>query len=300
MTITYALMEAIELIQETQPSRAKVVCKATVNKLLTDSKGAVVGVEYTHKGATHTASGPVVIASGGYGADFGPTSFLAKYRPDLVKANLATTNGAHCTGDGIAMAEAIGADLVDMKMVQVHPTGLVDPRDPECKIKWLAAEALRGTGAILLNGEGKRFCNELGHRDYVTGEMNKGKGPYRLVLNSACSAEIIWHCKHYQGRGLMEYYENGAALAKAMGVTPARLQETFDVYSKQCVAAKDEYGKVFFQNGPFKMNDTFYVAVVTPVVHYTMGGLHVNGKSEVIGKNGKPIEGLWCAGEAAG
>jgi hypothetical protein len=54
-------------------------------------------------------------------------------------------------------------------------------------VKWLAAEALRGTGAILLNGRGERFCNELGHRDYVTGEMNKGKGPYRLVLNSACA-----------------------------------------------------------------------------------------------------------------
>ena len=57
----------------------------------------------------------------------------------------------------------------------VHPTGLVDPRDPDCKVKWLAAEALRGTGALLLDGNGKRFCNELGHRDYVSGEMGKNK-----------------------------------------------------------------------------------------------------------------------------
>lgn len=300
MTITYALMEAIEKIQDEQPHRAKVLCKTTVTRILTDASGAAVGVEYVTKGVPGTAHGPVVIASGGYGADFGPNSLLAKWRPDLVSANLATTNGEHCTGDGIRMAEAIGADLVDMKQVQVHPTGLVDPRDPECKVKWLAAEALRGTGAILLNGAGKRFCNELGHRDYVSGEMNKGKGPYRLVLNSACAKEIIWHCKHYQGRGLMEFYDSGAALAKAIGIPASQLQETFGVYSKQCDAKKDEFGKVFFQNGPFRMDDTFYVAIVTPVVHYTMGGLHVNADSQVVAKTGKPIEGLWAAGEVAG
>lgn len=300
MTITYALMEAIEKIQEEQPHRAKVLTKTKATRILTDANGAAIGVEYVTKGVPATAHGPVIIASGGYGADFGPDSLLAKWRPDLVSANYATTNGEHCTGDGIRLAEAIGAGLVDMKMVQVHPTGLVDPRDPQAKVKWLAAEALRGTGAILLNGEGKRFCNELGHRDYVSGEMNKGKGPYRLVLNSACSKEIIWHCKHYQGRGLMEYYDSGAALAKAIGIPPAKLQETFATYSKQCEAKKDEFGKVFFQNGPFRMDDTYYVAVVTPVVHYTMGGLHVNAASQVVGANGKAIDGLWAAGEVAG
>ncbi|RIB08966.1 hypothetical protein C2G38_2210175 [Gigaspora rosea] len=55
---------------------------------------------------------------------------------------------------------------------------------PDAKIKFLAAEALWGVGGLLLNGEGKRFCDELGHRDYVTGEIWKTKVPVRLVLNS--------------------------------------------------------------------------------------------------------------------
>lgn len=60
----------------------------------------------------------MVIASGGYGADFSKDGLMAKHRPDLIERNLATTNGQHCTGDGIVMAEAIGANTVDMTMVQ--------------------------------------------------------------------------------------------------------------------------------------------------------------------------------------
>lgn len=55
-----------------------------------------------------------------------------------------------------------------MKEVQVHPTGLVNLKDPNNKVKFLAAEVLRGSGALLLDGNGKRFADELGRRDYVS------------------------------------------------------------------------------------------------------------------------------------
>merc|ERR1719443_2075362 len=116
--------------------------------------------------------------------------------------HLPTTNGEHCTGDGIKMGEVIGAKTIDLEWVQVHPTGLVNPDEPDAKIKFLAAEALRGVGGLIFNAEGKRFCNELGRRDYVTGEMWKSKPPFRLALNKAASDEIHWHCKHYAGRGV--------------------------------------------------------------------------------------------------
>lgn len=80
---------------------------------------------------------------------------------------LPTTNGSHCTGDGIKLALGAGADTYDLHCVQVHPTGLVDPNDRDAKVKFLAAEALRGSGGIILDSEGKRFCDELGKRDYV-------------------------------------------------------------------------------------------------------------------------------------
>merc|ERR1719253_882897 len=180
-----------------------------------NNQGACVGIEYELGGKTLQEHGPVIVCTGGFGADFSSTSLLAKHRPDLM--HLPTTNGDHTTGDGIKMGEAIGASSIDLEWVQVHPTGLVEPDDPEAKIKFLAAEALRGVGGLVFDADGKRFCNELGRRDYVTGEMWKNKAPFRLCLNKAASDEIIWHCKHYTGRGVMKYFENGAALAAEIG-----------------------------------------------------------------------------------
>lgn len=101
------------------------------------------------------------------------------------------------------MTIGAGGATVDMTSVQVHPTGLVHPSEPDAKVKFLAAEALRGVGGLLLTNKGQRFVDELQTRDFVTGEMWKAKaGPYRLVLNGKGSNEILWHCKHYVGRGL--------------------------------------------------------------------------------------------------
>ena len=83
------------------------------------------------------------------------------------------------------MGTAIGARTLDLEWVQVHPTGLVNPKDPEAKVKFLAAEALRGVGGLIFNSKGERFANELGRRDYVTGRMWENQGPYRLCLNEA-------------------------------------------------------------------------------------------------------------------
>ncbi len=115
----------------------------------------MTGVEFEKDGGTHREHGAVVIATGGFAADFSASGVLASVRPDLLK--LPTTNGEHCTGDGIKLASAgaVRAGTVDMASVQVHPTGLVHPDEPEAKVKWLAAEALRGVGGIMLDAHGK-------------------------------------------------------------------------------------------------------------------------------------------------
>ena len=68
--------------------------------------------------------------------------------------HLPTTNGEHCTGDGIKMGEVIGAKTFDLDWVQVHPTGLVKPDEQGAKIKFLAAEALRGVGGLVFDAIG--------------------------------------------------------------------------------------------------------------------------------------------------
>ena len=96
MTITYALMEKFEKICEEQPNRARMVMKARANKFLKNEQGEVIGVTYSTSEGEFTEYGPVVVATGGYAADFNEGSILMKYRPDL--KNLPTTNGDHCTG----------------------------------------------------------------------------------------------------------------------------------------------------------------------------------------------------------
>merc|ERR1719502_246355 len=322
MTITYALIQMLEKISE-KTDRGRIITKACVNKLIMNGP-AVVGCEYAKAGAQYKEFGPVVFASGGFGADFGQDSLLAKYRPDLL--HLPTTNGEHCTGDGIKLGEGIGAKTIDLEWVQVHPTGLVKPDDPDAKVKFLAAEALRGVGGLVLDVNGKRFANELGRRDYVTGEMWKNKPPFRLCLNKAASDEIIWHCKHYTGRGVMKYYETGAELAKDMGVPlKKREDEHQQHYEASQKAAKDPEGgswpaypsgkswdersgptgsgKKFYHNiipGSQVASEPFYVAIITPTIHYCMGGLTIDERSRCMDKNNKVIPGLYVAGEAAG
>ena len=317
MTITYALLEKYEDICASQPDKARLINKARVTKLLTDSKtGEVTGIEFVKDNKTQRETGPVIVATGGFGSDFAPEGLIKKYRPDL--HHLPTTNGDFSTGDGIKMAEAIGADTVDLEWIQVHPTGLINPSEPTTKTLFLGAEALRGVGGIILDGNGKRFCNELGRRDYVTGEIWKNKGPFRLVLNGKASKEIEWHCKHYKGRGLMKEYTSGADLAKDIGVSASALEATFTEYNT--IADKmtkdpnggpheaypngkswDRFGKKFYHNLPLVMDDSCHVAFITPVIHYCMGGLKIDENARVIGKRSdKPVGFLYGAGEING
>jgi flavocytochrome c len=306
MVITYAQLERLEDLAIEIPDRVQVLKKATVTKLIKDGE-TVVGVEFDYEGQTRKEYGPVILATGGYAADFTSSSLLKKYRPELWE--LPTTNGEHSTGDGHKMAIEVGAAAIDMEKVQVHPTGLVDPKDPEAKVKFLAAEALRGVGGLLLDAEGQRFADELGTRDYVTGKIwdlakapggAKKKYPVRLLLNGEASKEIEWHCKHYVGRGLMKRFESGEEVAKEMGLDPKVLKATFDKYNEGARTKQDPFGKRFFHGGEWKMNDFFHVALMTPVLHYTMGGLEIDPESRVIGTDGTPIPGLFAAGEVGG
>jgi flavocytochrome c len=323
MTITYALIQMVEAIASTT-DKARIITKAKATKLLQGPDKNVVGLVYEKGGLEFQEHGPVILCTGGFGADFTADSLLAKYRPDLL--HLPTTNGEHCTGDGIKMGEAIGAKTIDLEWVQVHPTGLVKPDDADAKIKFLAAEALRGVGGLILDKNGKRFANELGRRDYVTGEMWKNKPPFRLVLNKAASDEIIWHCKHYTGRGVMKFYENGESFAKDIGVDVSVLVETHQAHYEAAkktekdpdggswpaypsgkswddCSGKTGSGKKFYHNiidGSAVKTQPFYVAIITPVIHYCMGGLEIDADGAVLGASGQVIKGLYCAGEVAG
>ncbi|EMF10958.1 fumarate reductase [Sphaerulina musiva SO2202] len=301
MAITYALMQRWEELCEKEPERTELIKKANVKNINMDGNKCT-GVTYEINGESFTVNGPVVLATGGYAADFTEDSLLKKHRPDTF--DLSTTNGNHATGDGHKMLMKIGANGIDMDKVQVHPTGLVDPKDPTAKTKFLAAEALRGEGGLLINSKGERFVDELQHRDFVSERMweekKKGNWPIRLCLNSKASNTLDFHTRHYSGRGLMKKM-SGKELAQDIGCGEKKLHETFTAYNKYASGEeKDPFNKKFFHNFPVEINDDFHVAHMEPVLHFTMGGIEINDKSEVLNQKGEPFEGLFTCGELAG
>lgn len=130
--------------------------------------------------------------------------------------------------------------------------------------------------------------------------MFKNKFPIRLILNSKASKVLDFHTRHYSGRGLMKKI-TGAELAKEIGCGPEHLQKVFKQYNDIADGkTKDPYGKKFFHNTPFDLNDDFHVALMEPVVHFTMGGVEIDDRARVLNKEGKPFDGLYACGEIAG
>jgi predicted heme/steroid binding protein len=97
----------------------------------------------------------------------------------------------------------------------------------------------------------------------------------------------------------MRKYATGAAFAAEANIPAKKLEETFNTYNEIAKTKKDPFGKKFFDKVPFTINDEYHVAIVTPIVHYCMGGLEVNADAQVMGPKG-PIPGLYATGEVCG
>lgn len=94
---------------------------------------------------------------------------------------------------------------------------------------------------------------------------------------------------------------SGHELAKEINCSKDALQKTFLDYNDIADGKnKDPFGKKFFHNLPFDISDTFHVAVMEPVLHFTMGGIEINDKAQVLNAEGVPFEGLYACGELAG
>ena len=167
----------IPLLQENcEKAGVKMMLDTTATEILTDANGAAVGVKATGaSGETVTVNAKaVVLATGGFGANL---DMVVKYKPEL--KGFMTTNAPGIQGQGIEMAQAIGAATVDMDQIQIHPT-------VEANTAALITEGLRGDGAILINEEGKRFIDEVGTRDVVSAAEIAQTGSYSwLVVDQA-------------------------------------------------------------------------------------------------------------------
>ena len=280
----------IPLLEENcKKAGVQILLNTTANEILTDANGAAVGVKATGStGETVTVNAKaVVLTTGGFGANL---DMVVKYKPEL--KGFMTTNAAGIQGQGIEMAEAIGAATVDMDQIQIHPT-------VEANTAALITEGLRGDGAVLINAEGKRFIDEVGTRDVVSAAEIAQTGSYSwLVVDQA----MVDNSSVIQGYIKKGYTVTGATyeeLGKAMGVDEAALAETMNNWNGYVEAKSDpDFGRTSFAN---PLNTAPYYAIkVTAGVHHTMGGLKINSNTEVLNENGEVIPGLFAAGEVTG
>ena len=264
---------------------------AKVTKLLQDKNGNVNGVEVeTDKGVKTIKAKAVLLATGGFGAS---KEIIKKYRPDLV--DYKTTNQPGATGDGIKLAKEIGAQLMQMNFIQVHPTA--DTDNPHV---YLIGEGLRGEGAILVNKAGKRFVNELNTRTIVSSAITglNEDGAY-LVFDSGVRAHFA-AVEFYDHIGLVKEGSTLADLAKEIDVDPENLAATVDEWNKAVENHKDkEFGRTTGMDRELNRGP-YYAIHIHPAIHYTMGGIHINTETQVLDTNGNVIKGLYAAGEVSG
>lgn len=280
----------IPLLQENcEKAGVKMMLDTTATEILTDANGAAVGVKATGaSGETVTVNAKaVVLATGGFGANL---DMVVKYKPEL--KGFMTTNAPGIQGQGIEMAQAIGAATVDMDQIQIHPT-------VEANTAALITEGLRGDGAILINEEGKRFIDEVGTRDVVSAAEIAQTGSYSWLVVDQAMADASSVIQGYIKKG---YTVTGATyeeLGKAMGVDAAAFAETMEKWNGYVEAKNDpDFSRTSFAN---PLNTAPYYAVkVTAGVHHTMGGLKINANTEVLNEKGEVIPGLFAAGEVTG
>lgn len=176
------------------------------------------------------------------------------------KVYAVTSNSWESTGDGISIAYRAGAELMDMEMVQFHPTGMIYPAGVR---GMLVTEAVRGEGGILTNINGERFMSKY--------------DPKRMELSARDVVARSIYTEIKEGRGT----PNGGVY--------------LDISQKGADYIKKKLPSMYYQFLEFANVDiTKQKMEVAPTVHYHMGGVRVDAETAATN-----IPGLYAAGEVA-
>ncbi|CAM9675844.1 unnamed protein product [Ectocarpus fasciculatus] len=315
---------------EDHPEEISVMTNAHVTSLKINDAGRVTGVRYQQGGDGDQIELPaasVVLTTGGYAYDRSEGSLLSEFAPE--RLHLATTSGPQATGDGVRLGQAAGAGLVDMDQVQIHPTSLVDPKDPTNLSKFLAPESMRGSGGILLDAGGKRFANELTTRSVLTdaifeagkpmpGAKPEGGGEPEGIAPTVAYLVLNEEAAGAFGTGVLGFYMSKGLVRRASGAVEASemmghddggkaFMGTLEAYTAAANGERDDdFGKTVFPAKTFTADETLYIAIITPAIHYTMGGVRIDGEGRALGELAgdggvaSPIPGLFAAGEVTG
>lgn len=305
----------------------KLYTEVAAKSLITDENGKVVGANCEKADGTkvtvNTKKG-VILTSGGYGANPKMVKEYDNYWGDDLTDHTLTTNVGTNTGDGIVMAQEIGAGTVGLDVVQLMPSS--------SPIKGTMTDGIWGDASqqIWIDGEGNRFVNEYAERDvlakaslaldngifyiiYAGKDVNENgelqgatleDGLFGTTVQSMVDNGHVWY-----GSTLKELAENSKT--SAGGAAPAfseeALRATIEKYNTYVANQKDDdFGKEVLagaididaiENNP---DAGFVISPRKASIHHTMGGVQINTNAEVLDESGNAIDGLWAAGEVTG
>lgn len=259
------------------------------------AKNTIDGTEYTIK-----ANKGVLIATGGFAAN---VEMRVKYNTQWADLgpSVSTTNGVYASGDGIEMAEKVGAALVDMGLIQM--LAFAEPGSGRTDSG--VGEAIN----LWVNQEGERFVDETQRRDVLSNAVLTQTDAIFYCISTPNNLRCVDENTNYSGlkltdliaQGLLYKADTLEELAGMIGCPADTFVATVEAYNECVRTGKDEvFGRTTFGEMFLLEEGPFYACPRTVAVHHTMGGIKVDGEAHVIDTNGNIIPGLYAAGETTG
>lgn len=272
-----------------------------VTELLVDEEGAVTGVHAVSADGTQynvKARQGVLLATGGFA---GNGKMLVEYNElwEGMTEDVLSTNTAGATGDGIVMAQKLGAAVDQMEAEMMFP--MADRKTG-------STEAIVGNTAscLMVNQEGQRFTNETGTRWDISAAIFEQTGDQGYIISSSNNSGIQ-DGRTQGGSDVEAMLKNGRLfradtleeLAAQINVDPQALQATVKAYNEMTKTHEDpQFGRTTFEPNSEIAEGPYYAYPCVPAAHITIGGLVVDYDTmQVVKENGEAIPYLFAAGE---
>lgn len=264
-----------------------ILTETKATELITDDKGDVIGVVAENaEGKLIVHAKKVIIASGGFAQS---KELMERFLPQFVEDIGISAAAAGSTGDGIVMAEKLGAALYeDPWVIGLGMGSLI----PELRgIEW-------DTTKVLVNEKGERFMNENSHYAIVTNKVVLNEQVWMVIDSSEANAKLISSIEGQLPNAEIAVGNTIEELATAMQVPQDVLVKTMDTFNAGVASGKDVFEKeaktlVSVDKGPF------YTFKYYPKTMGTFGGVKVDEDYRVVKEDGSIINNLYAGGEAA-
>lgn len=265
----------------------KILTETKVTELITNSNGDVIGVIAEGKdGKIKVNAKKVILAAGGFAKN---EELLNRFIPEMAGTAELSAATVGSTGDGILMAEKIGAALYEDPWV----IGLgITSRVPELRIlDWDSSK-------ILVNEKGERFFNEASHYSIVTNEVAGEKSVWMILDSKESNIKATELFKSALPNEEIATGNTIEELANAMGVPTDSLTDTIKTFNEGCETENDQFGKMKEMLVPVNAGP-YYALRFYPKTMGTFGGVKTDECYRVLREDGSIINNLYAGGECS-